>query len=67
MSSDLRKEVERVLSSDITGYQLAKKAGLTPAKVYRLRNGKISIDNLTLKSAEHLASVLKEVEHREKE
>nr|WP_244972251.1 hypothetical protein [Mammaliicoccus lentus] len=51
----MRKQIEKLLKSDVTGYRIAKKTGLGESLVSNLRNGKRSLDDLSLKSAELLA------------
>lgn len=50
----MRKQIENLLKSDVTGYRIAKKTGLGESLVSNLRNGKRSLDDLSLKSAELL-------------
>ncbi|WP_301419802.1 hypothetical protein [Mammaliicoccus lentus] len=50
----MRKQIKKLLKSDVTGYRIAKKTGLGESLVSNLRNGKRSLDDLSLKSAELL-------------
>lgn len=50
----MRKQIEELLKSDVTGYRIAKKTGLGESLVSNLRNGKRSLNDLSLKSAELL-------------
>lgn len=51
----MRKQIEELLKSDVTGYRIAKKTGLGESLVSNLRNGKRSLNDLSLNSAELLA------------
>lgn len=50
----MRKEIEKLLQSDITAYRIFKDTGVPYGNIDRLRNGSSSLDNLTLKNAEKL-------------
>ncbi|MDF7637310.1 hypothetical protein PT274_03400 [Leuconostocaceae bacterium ESL0958] len=68
MAKTLREQVQEALDSDLTGYRLAQLSGMTPSKIYRLRNKTIALDNLSLASAEKIASVMaKSRQHHRKE
>ena len=51
----LRKEILKLIDSDITGYKVYKETGLSQTIISDLRNGKRNIDNISLKNAEILA------------
>ena len=47
---DLSK-IEKLLSSDISAYAIAKETGLTRAVVNRYRTGDTALENMTIKTA----------------
>lgn len=50
----MRKEIEKLLASDKTAYEIAQATGMSPSNIADLRNGKRKIDNITLANAEKL-------------
>lgn len=44
----IREKIQSVLDSDLSGYKLMKQYEINDTKVSRLRNGKNSLDDLTL-------------------
>ena len=50
----MRKEIEKLLASDKTAYEIAQAAGMSPSNITDLRNGKRKLDNVTLANAEKL-------------
>ena len=50
----MRKEIEKLLASDKTAYEIAQAAGMSPSNITDLRNGKRQLDNITLAKAEKL-------------
>ena len=50
----MRKEIEKLLSSDKTAYEIAQATGMSPSNITDLRNGKRKLDNVTLANAEKL-------------
>ena len=50
----MRKEIEALLASDKTAYEIAKATGMSPSNITDLRVGKRKIDNITLANAEKL-------------
>ena len=50
----MRKEIEKLLASDKTAYEIAQATGMSPSNITDLRNGKRKLDNVTLAKAEKL-------------
>lgn len=50
----MRKEIEKLLASDKTAYEIAQAAGMSPSNITDLRNGKRQLDNITLVKVEKL-------------
>jgi hypothetical protein len=50
----MRKEIEKLLASDRTAYEIAQATGMSPSNITDLRVGKRKIDNITLANAEKL-------------
>lgn len=50
----MRKEIEKLLASDKTAYEIAQATGMSPSNITDLRIGKRKIDNITLANAEKL-------------
>lgn len=50
----MRKEIESLLASDKTAYEIAQATGMSPSNITGLRNGKRKFDNVTLANAEKL-------------
>ena len=50
----MRKEIEKLLASDKTAYEIAQATGMSPSNIADLRNGKRKLDNVTLGNAEKL-------------
>ena len=50
----MRKEIESLLASDKTAYEIAQATGMSPSNITDLRNGKRKLDNVTLANAEKL-------------
>lgn len=50
----MRKEIEALLASDKTAYEIAQATGMSPSNITDLRVGKRKIDNITLANAEKL-------------
>ena len=50
----MRKEIESLLASDKTAYEIAQATGMSPSNITDLRVGKRKIDNITLANAEKL-------------
>ncbi|MCH4503446.1 hypothetical protein [Staphylococcus haemolyticus] len=51
----MRKQIEELLNSEVTGYRIAKKTGIGESVISNLRSGKRNLDNISLKNAELLA------------
>lgn len=58
----MRKEIEKLLNSDITGYRIYKDTGLSQSIISEFRSGKRELDNLSLKNAEKLYKLYNELE-----
>ena len=56
----MRKEIEKLLASDLSAYRIAKDTGIAQSKISGLRSGSIKIENLTLAIAEKLVSYYEE-------
>lgn len=52
--NEVYTQINLLLKSDITAYQIEKGTGLSRSKIGRLKNGENSIDNLSLSSAKVL-------------
>src|SRR5699024_7788530 len=50
----MRKEIQRLLDSDLSSLHIAKKSGVEQSTVYRLRSGERKLGNLGLDKAEKL-------------
>ena len=50
----MRKEIEKLLASDKTAYEIAQATGMSPSNITYLRVGKRNLDNITLANAEKL-------------
>ena len=50
----MRKEIEKLLASDKTAYEIAQATGMSPSNIADLRTGKRNLDNITLANAEKL-------------
>lgn len=53
----VKTAVKEILDSEITGYKLAKIAGITESMVSRYRKGENQIENMTLGTVEKLLKV----------
>ena len=50
----MREEIEKLLSSDLTGYQIEKGTGVRQSTISNLRLGKSNLDTLPFANAEKL-------------
>lgn len=50
----MRKEIEELLNSDVSGYKIFKATGVSQSVISDLRKGKRSLDNISLLNAERL-------------
>ena len=50
----MRKEIEALLASNKTAYEIAQATGMSPSNIADLRTGKRKLDNVTLANAEKL-------------
>ena len=48
------KEIEELLNSDVTDYRISKDTGITLSVIQNYRNGKYTLENMTLKIAKKL-------------
>lgn len=63
----MRKEIQELLDSDVTGYKIFKATGVSQSVISDLRKGKRSLDNISLLNAERLYECqLKESNERPK-
>lgn len=53
-ASIIREGIEALLTSDISGYEIEKRTGISRSTIHYLRIGKRDIDNLSWKSAQKL-------------
>ncbi|MDO5375985.1 hypothetical protein [Staphylococcus rostri] len=60
--SELRKEIEKLLESNISGYKISKETGVSQGRISDLRNGKRSLDGISLGTAEKLYKYQKQLE-----
>ncbi|MFK8243898.1 MULTISPECIES: helix-turn-helix domain-containing protein [unclassified Facklamia] len=60
----MRKEIEKLLSSGLTAYQIAKYIGVQPVQIQRYMNGETSIGNMTLDRAEQLYKLYLELKEK---
>lgn len=51
---DIKKEIKKLLDSDITGYRIYKEAGVDQAVISKLRSGERKIEDLTVSTADKL-------------
>lgn len=51
---DIKKEVKKLLDSDITGYRIYKETGVDQAVISKLRSGERKIEDLTVSTADKL-------------
>ncbi|HHV8920072.1 TPA: hypothetical protein ACURE6_000373 [Staphylococcus aureus] len=59
--SEYKKQIKKLLDSDITGYKISKETGVSQYVISQVRLGKREIDNLTLKTTEKLYEYAKKV------
>jgi hypothetical protein len=52
--SEYKRTIQKLINSDITGYQVFKETGLSQTVMSSLRTGKRDIDNLRLGTTEKL-------------
>lgn len=62
MGGQIRKQIEKLLNSDISTSAIAKGAGVPWSTVADLRKGKNSIDKMALLTAEKLNDFAEELE-----
>jgi len=66
----MRKQIQKLLDSDLSSLHIAKQTGVEQSTVYRLRKGERSLDKLGLSKAEKLyefATILFNSEDDEKQ
>lgn len=51
---DIKKEIQKLLDSDITGYRIYKETGVDQAVISKLRSGERKIEDLTVSTADKL-------------
>ncbi len=52
--SEYKKKIIELIESNLTGYEISKKAGVSQYVLSQLRQGKREVDNLTLNTTEKL-------------
>lgn len=62
----MRVEIEKLLNSGLTAYQIAKKIGVQPVQIQRYMNGETALGNMTLERAEQLYNVYLELQEENK-
>lgn len=66
----MRKQIQKLLNSDLSSLHIAKQTSVEQSTIYRLRKGERSLDNLGLSKAEKLyefASILFNSENDERQ
>ncbi len=66
----MRKQIQKLLNSDLSSLHIAKQTNVEQSTIYRLRKGERSLDNLGLSKAEKLyefATILFNSEDDEKQ
>lgn len=53
-ASSIKEGIEALLSSNISGYEIEKRTGISRSTIHYLRIGKRDIDNMSWKNAEKL-------------
>lgn len=51
---NIEKEIQKLLHSNITGYQIWKATGVAESVISKLRSGERSVGNLTVQTAQKL-------------
>ncbi len=52
--SEYKKKIIELIESNLTGYEISKKTGVSQYVLSKLRQGKREVDNLTLNTTEKL-------------
>ncbi|HCU7432212.1 TPA: hypothetical protein OU938_001236 [Staphylococcus aureus] len=52
--SEYKKKIIELIESNLTGYEISKKTGVSQHVLSQLRQGKREVDNLTLNTTEKL-------------
>ncbi|HCV8717131.1 TPA: hypothetical protein OWT21_001192 [Staphylococcus aureus] len=52
--SEYKKKIIELIESNLTGYEISKKTGVSQYVLPQLRQGKREVDNLTLNTTEKL-------------
>ncbi|CXQ82434.1 hypothetical protein [Staphylococcus aureus] len=52
--SEYKKKIIELIESNLTGYEISKKIGVSQYVLSQLRQGKREVDNLTLNTTEKL-------------
>ncbi|MCG5667301.1 hypothetical protein [Staphylococcus aureus] len=52
--SEYKKKIIELIESNLTGYEISKKTGVSKYVLSQLRQGKREVDNLTLNTTEKL-------------
>lgn len=54
-------EIQKVLDSNLTGYEIQRLTGISRSTIFYLRNGDSAISNLSLKNASRLYELSKSI------
>ena len=57
-------EVNKILDSDMTSYEIGKRSGISNQVIDRYRKGTHAIENMTLKTAKKLLELKKSIEDK---
>lgn len=61
--TEFRKTIQKLLDSEVTGYQIYMKTGISQARISELRRGKRKIGGIALDTAEKLYLYQKDIEN----
>lgn len=60
----MRSDVEAIVNSKISSYQVSRDTGIPPTNIKRLRLGETSIDNIRFHYAEKLSAYYKKLKRK---
>lgn len=60
--NSVKQAVQKLLDSDMTGYEIQRRTGITRSTIHYLRNGTRSIDNLSWKTISKLYELTKSID-----
>lgn len=55
---NIKKEIEKLLNSPVTAYEIESKTGVDRSVITRLRNGERSVEKLTVQTAQKLLNFI---------